>query len=138
MSSLIPLYVPRLPRQRQAVAQAPAQEQPVYDKAPQRPAPEIPTTDAKTLAAQITAAGARRRAEIPDRGAEPTHPVARAIIRAAAMARAAPTAPDLPEHPVARAICLCGQKKRGVIGASGERFLSDFIGKLEATRGLLR
>ena len=96
MSSLTPLYIPPVrpslrPVRQPAVAQALAQE-PVYDTASKRP------TDAKATAARIVEMGRVRRAETPDRTSVPTHPIARAIVVAAAKARAAPVGPpELPD-----------------------------------------
>ena len=82
--------------------------------------------------------GRVRRAETPDRTSVPTHPIARAIVVAAAKARAAPVGPpELPTHPVALAIVLSGRKARGEINPDGERWLTDYVRKFEATRELL-
>ena len=105
---------------------------PIVKEALRRRVDYSPSTDAKALATRILEAGQRRR------GTEPTLPLARAIIAAGVKARTAPTAPELPEHQLARAICLAGQKANGTIDAAGERFLSDYLGKFEATRELIR
>jgi hypothetical protein len=139
MSSLHPLYLPRLRPSLRPAADRGGEVPPVYDKAPQRQAPDIPTADAKAIAARIIEAGRVRRGEVSEGGAGLTHPLARAIVAAAAKARStAPTAPELPEHPLARAIVLSGQKALGTIDAAGALWLADYFGKIEATRGLLR
>jgi hypothetical protein len=97
-----------------------------------------PPTDAKALAAQIVEAGARGRGEIPYRETGPTIPLARMILAAAAKARAAPTAPELPENLTARAVVLCGQKARGEIDAADALWLADYFGKIEAVREFIR
>jgi hypothetical protein len=86
-----------------------------------------PPTNAKATAARILEAGQRRRAEIPDHGPELTHPVAKAIVAAAAKARGPEPPAPLPNHPVARAIFFVGQKARGTLGAAGARELADFL-----------
>jgi hypothetical protein len=131
--SLTPLFAPLARRRPQpAVAQALAQE-PVYDAAPKQP------TDAKATAARIVEMGRVRRAETPDRTSVLTHPIARAIVAAAAKARAAPVGPpELPTHPVALAIVLSGRKARGEINPDGERWLTDYVRKFEARREFLR
>ena len=142
MSSLTPLYVPlvrpslRPVRQQPAVAQALAQE-PVYDTAPKRP------TDAKATAARIVEMGRVRRAETPDRTSVPTHPIARAIVVAVPpKARAAPVGSSLKRCRLipSRSRSSCGlepKRPRGEINPDGERWLTDYVGKFEATRGLL-
>jgi hypothetical protein len=99
---------------------------------------DVLPTDAKALAVRIIEMGRVRRAEISYRGIEPTLPMAKAIIAAAAKARSTAPPPALPEHPLAKAIVLCGQKARGTIDAAGERWLADYFGKMEATRELMR
>jgi hypothetical protein len=133
LTNLTPLSLPPTRRrfqQQPAEATAPSRE-PIYDTAPKRP------TDAKAIAAQIIAAGARRRGEISDGGAGLTHPVARAIVRTAALVRSGGPPPSLPEHPLARAICLAGEKRRGMIDAAGARELDDYLRMLQA-REVLR
>jgi hypothetical protein len=115
---------PRLPELKRRVAD------PAYKS-------DVLPTDAKALAARIIEMGRVRRAEISYRGMEPTLPMAKMIIAAAAKARSIAPPPELPEHPVARAIVLAGQKARGTIDSAGERWLADYLARAEAIRGLM-
>jgi hypothetical protein len=136
-SSMTPLFVPPVRRQfRQPPAEVQAPAQIVHDIPPAIAAAPKRRVD-EALARLITEAGQRRRAEIPDRGMEPTLPMARAIIAAAKKARGTEPPAPLPSNPVALAIVLAARKSRGEIDASGERWLADFAGKFEAVRGLL-
>jgi hypothetical protein len=137
-SNLTPLALPPTRRRPQpAVAQAPPQEQVVYET-PKRPALDIPTADARALARRITEMGRVRRGEITDGGAALTHPVAKAIVAAAALVRSGGPPPSLPSNRIARAVCLVGQKVRGTISASDALWLADFLRGIEAARGSIR
>lgn len=133
-------------RDSEVPARARAPEQIVHDTAPKRRVDAAPTykldvllpTDAKALAARIVEMGRVVRCEIPYRGTEPTLPMAKMIVAAAAKARSIAPPPELPEMELAKAIVLSAAKARGTIDAAGDRFLSDYFGKLEATRELMR
>jgi hypothetical protein len=126
MSSLTPLSmspVRRRPQPAGREAQAPAQV--IHDAVPKR------SIDARAVAAQIVAAGARRRGEIPEGGAGLTG-LAAQIVATAALVRSGGPPPPLPPHPVARAIILSGLRARGMIDAAGARELDDYLKMLEA------
>jgi hypothetical protein len=147
--SLTPLFAPSLFRRQAAVRNAGEFTTVVArtqegDTAPKRPAPDIPTlpagrvTDAKTLADKIVRMGAVRRGEISDGEVGLTHPLARAIVATAALIRSCGPPPSLPSNHIARAIVLCGRKARGTLGTDDALWLADYLGKIEATRELLR
>ena len=131
---------------RAAANQPPAPERirPVEPKRQAEPMgqPPLLPTDPKALADQIVKMGRVRRGELVPKSSAPrteAEKMATLIVAAAAKARStAPMDPELPEHPLAKAIVLCGRKARDTIDAAGERWLSDYFGKLESTRELLR
>jgi len=132
LSNLTPLFVPPVRRQFQQQpadreTQAPVQE-PIYDTAPKRP------TDAKATAARIVEMGRVRRGEIPYSGMEPTLPMAKKIVAAAAMVRAGDPPAPLPTHPVALAIVLSARKGRGEISTKQDAWLTDYLTTLEVLR----
>jgi hypothetical protein len=131
---------------RDSEARAQRQEQLVHDMAPKRRVdvdpihkPDVPLpTDAKALAARIVEMGRIRRGEIPYRSG-PTHPLAKAIVAAAALARGSIAVPvELPSDPRAKAMVLLNHKRHGRIDAADERWLSDYFAGVEATRELAR